>query len=53
VQCAHAEHPEMDPFSSVAAYNPKTTVQPVICQFRKKAHLISHVFAVNYKKVKI
>ena len=42
----------MAPFSSVGAYNPDTTVQPIICQFCKNVDAISAVLAVGYKKVK-
>ncbi len=45
--------PKMAPFSRENLYNQNTTVQPVICQFRKNSLLTSHVMKVLYKKVKI
>ena len=35
------------------AYNCCTTIQPVICQFRKNSHLVNPALSVIYKKVKI
>ncbi len=40
-------------FLFVAAYNSHTTQYPIICQIRKKAHLISAVPAEAYGDVKI
>ena len=40
-------------FSFVAAYNSHTTQDPIICQIRKKAHLISAGPAEAYGDVKI
>ncbi|MCK4294247.1 MAG: hypothetical protein KAY65_13695, partial [Planctomycetes bacterium] len=45
----HTERPEIGLFSSVGAYNQHTTVQPIIYQFRKNAHLISAAISAIYK----
>ncbi len=52
-QCARVKDPKMGLFSSANSHNQPTTRNPVICQFRRKARLISTLLPVSYANSKI